>query len=211
MLPLECCFLVAFEKISLGCFLEGMMLKLKLQYFGHLMRRVDSLERTLMLGGIRGRRRRARRRIDGWMASQTQWMWVWVNSGRCWWTGRPDMLWFMGSQSVGHDWATELNWTKLTPSQVDLPNPVIKLRSPALQADSLPTEFWGKLRWDEWREQHGSIYTTICKLDSPWQFSVWLRELKPGLCNNLEEWERVGCRVEVQEWGDICILMANSC
>ena len=43
MLPLECCFLVAFEKISLGCFLEGMMLKLKLQYFGHLMRRVNAL------------------------------------------------------------------------------------------------------------------------------------------------------------------------
>ena len=46
------------EEISLGCCLEGMMLKLKLQYFGHLMRRVDSLEKTLMLGGIRGRRRR---------------------------------------------------------------------------------------------------------------------------------------------------------
>ena len=60
MLPLECCFLVAFEKISLGCFLEGMMLKLKFQYFGHLMRRVDSLEKTSMLGGIGGRRSRGR-------------------------------------------------------------------------------------------------------------------------------------------------------
>ena len=70
MLPLECCFLVAFEKISLGCFLEGMMLKLKLQYFGHLMRRVDSLERTLMLGGIGGRRRRGRPRMR-WLDSIT--------------------------------------------------------------------------------------------------------------------------------------------
>ena len=52
-------------KISPGCSLEGMMLKLKLQYFGHLMRRVDSLENTLMLGGIVGRRRRARQRLDG--------------------------------------------------------------------------------------------------------------------------------------------------
>ena len=51
------------EKISPGCSLEGMMLKLKLQYFGHLMRRVDSLERTLMLGGIEGRRRRGRQRM----------------------------------------------------------------------------------------------------------------------------------------------------
>ena len=50
---------------------------------------------------------------DGWMASLTQWMWVSVNSGSWWWTGRPGMLWFMGSQRVGHDWATELNWTEV--------------------------------------------------------------------------------------------------
>ena len=46
---------------------------------------------------------------DGWMASLTQWTGVWVNSGSWWWTGRPGVLWFMGSQRVGHDWATELN------------------------------------------------------------------------------------------------------
>ena len=49
---------------------------------------------------------------DGWMASSTQWTWVWVNSGRWWWTGRPGVLRFMGSQRVSHDWATELNWTE---------------------------------------------------------------------------------------------------
>ena len=49
---------------------------------------------------------------DGWMASLTRWAWVWVNSGSLWWTGRPDVLRFMGSQRVGHDWATELNWTE---------------------------------------------------------------------------------------------------
>ena len=48
---------------------------------------------------------------DGWMASPTQWTWVWVNSGSWWWTGRPGVLRFMGSQRVGHDWVTELNWT----------------------------------------------------------------------------------------------------
>ena len=47
---------------------------------------------------------------DGWMAPLTWWTWVWVNSGSWWWTGRPGVLWFMGSQRVGHDWATELNW-----------------------------------------------------------------------------------------------------
>ena len=47
----------------------------------------------------------------GWMASLTQWTWVWVDSRSWWWTGRPGVLWFMGSQRVGHDWVTELNWT----------------------------------------------------------------------------------------------------
>ena len=50
------------------------------------------------------------RGLDGWMASPTQWTWVWVNSGSWWGTERPGMLWFTGSQRVGHDWATELNW-----------------------------------------------------------------------------------------------------
>ena len=99
------------QEISPGCSLEGLMLKLKLQYFGHLMRRVDSLEKTLMLRGIEARRRRGWQGWDSWMASVTQWTWVWVNSGSWWWTGRPGVLWFMGSQRVGHDWVTELNWT----------------------------------------------------------------------------------------------------
>ena len=47
---------------------------------------------------------------DGWMASRTQWTWVWVNSRSWWWRGRPGVLRFMGSQRVGHDWTTELNW-----------------------------------------------------------------------------------------------------
>ena len=50
---------------------------------------------------------------DGWMASLTRWTWVWVNSGSWWWTGRPGVLRFMGSQRVRHDWAIELNWTEL--------------------------------------------------------------------------------------------------
>ena len=49
---------------------------------------------------------------DGWMASLTQWTWVWASSGSWWWTGRPGMLRFMGSLRVGHDWAIELNWTE---------------------------------------------------------------------------------------------------
>ena len=97
------------KDISPGCSLEGLMLKLKLQYFGHLMWRVDSLEKTLMLGGIGGGEGN-NRGWDGWMASPTRRAWVWANSRSLWWTGRPGVLWFMGSQRVWHNWATELNW-----------------------------------------------------------------------------------------------------
>ena len=96
------------KEISPECSLEGLMLKLKLQYFGHLMWRFDSLEKTLLLGRIGGRRDDWG--WDGWMASPTRWTWVWVNSGSWWWTGRPGVLQFMGSQRVRHNWATELNW-----------------------------------------------------------------------------------------------------
>ena len=102
------------KEISPGCSLEGLMLKLKLQSFGHLMWRVDSLEKILMLGGIGGRRReRGDRGWDGWMASPTRWTWVWVDSRSWWWTGRPGMPRFMGLQRVRQDWVTELNWTEL--------------------------------------------------------------------------------------------------
>ena len=56
---------------------------------------------------------------DGWMASLTSWTWDWMNSGSRWWTGRPGVLRFMGSQRVGHDWATELNWTECNNCFVD--------------------------------------------------------------------------------------------
>ena len=101
------------KEISPGCSLEGLMLKLKFQYFGHLTWRVDSLEKTLLLGGIGGRKRRGRQNMRWWMASLTRWTWVWVNSGSWWWTGRPGVLRLLGSQRVGHDWETELNWTEL--------------------------------------------------------------------------------------------------
>ena len=102
------------KEIRPGCSLEGLMLKLKLQYFGHLMRRTDSLEKNLMLGKIEGGRRRGRQRIRHHeLASPTQWTWVWASSGSWWWTGRPGVLQSVGSQIVRHDGATELNWTEL--------------------------------------------------------------------------------------------------
>ena len=79
--------------------LEGLMLKLKLQYFGHLMQRANSLEKTLGMGTIEGKQKRGRQRmrwLDGITDSMT---WTWANSGRWWRTGKPGMLQSMGSQS----------------------------------------------------------------------------------------------------------------
>ena len=100
------------KEISLGCSLEGLVLKLKLQYFGHLMRRVDSLERLWCWEGLEAGGEGQNRGWDGWMASSTRWTWVWVNSRSWWWTGKPGVLQFMGSQRVGYNWVTELNWTE---------------------------------------------------------------------------------------------------
>ena len=94
------------------------MLKLKLQYFGHLMRRTELIGKKpwcwerLKAGGEGDDRR-----WDYWRASLTQWTWVWVSSRSWWWTGKPGVLQSMGSQMVGHDWMTELNWC-LQPSLV---------------------------------------------------------------------------------------------
>jgi len=95
------------KEISPEYSLERLILKLKLQYLGHLMRRADSFEKTLMLGKIEGQRRR-------WLQSMrwhAQWTWDWVISMSWWWTGKPGVLQSMGPQTGGYDWATELNWT----------------------------------------------------------------------------------------------------
>ena len=96
------------QKIYPEYSLEALMLKL--QYFGHLMWKIESLEKTLMLGKTEGRRRGDDRVWDGWMASPTQWTWIRASSKIWWWTVKPGMLQSTGSQRVEHDWATELNY-----------------------------------------------------------------------------------------------------
>ena len=99
-------------EISLEYSLERLILKLNLHYFGHLMRRADSLEKTLMLGRLRAGGKGDDRGWDGWMASPTWWTWVWASSRSWWRTGKSGKLKLIGSQRVGHDWGTELKWTK---------------------------------------------------------------------------------------------------
>ena len=99
------------KEISPRCSLEGLMLKLKLQYFGHLMRRADSFERLWCWERLRAWGEGDNRGWDGWMASLTQCRWVWVDSRSWWWAGRPGMLWSIGSPRIGHDWMTKLDWT----------------------------------------------------------------------------------------------------
>ena len=101
------------KEISPEYSLEGLMLRLKLQYFGHLMQRTDSLKKTLMLGKIVGRRRRGLQRMK-WLDGTTDSVGMsFSNLRSSWWTGKPGMLQSMGPQRIRHDWATELNWTFL--------------------------------------------------------------------------------------------------
>ena len=95
------------KEISPEYSLGGLTLKLKLQYFGHLMRRINSLEKTLMLRNIEDGRRRGDRRWDDWMASPTWWTWVWASS-RSWWSGKPGMLIPWGHKEL--DTSEWLNW-----------------------------------------------------------------------------------------------------
>ena len=102
--------------------LEGLRLKLKLQYFGYLMQRTDSLEKTLMLGKIEGRRRRVDRGWDGWIVSLTWWTWVSASSGSWWWTGKPGVLQSMGSQS--QTWLSD--WTEYRTAEIRRTNFICK-------------------------------------------------------------------------------------
>ena len=116
------------KEISPEYSLEGLMLKLKLWYFGHLMQRIGSLKRACCWERLKAGGEGDDREWDAWMASLIQWTWVWVNSGNWWWTGRPDVVQSIGLQRVGQDWETDLNWEgNQIPSETD-PWPFAHLR-----------------------------------------------------------------------------------
>ena len=101
------------REISPGCSLEGLMLKLKSNTLATWWRELTHLKRPWCWERLTAGGEGDDRGWYGWTASPTQWTWVWVDSGSWWWTGRSGVLWFMGSQRVGHNWATELNWIYL--------------------------------------------------------------------------------------------------
>ena len=113
-----------------------------------------------MLGKIEDGRRRGWQRMNGWMASLTQRTWVWVNSGSWWWTGRPGVLRFMGSQRVGHDWETELNWTERRSPGEGNANP---LQYTCLE-NPMDTGAWGAMVHWVIRVRHNLVTKSLWKI-----------------------------------------------
>ena len=126
------------------------MLKLKLQYFGHLMWSLflTYWKRSWCWERLKAGGEGDNRGWDGWMASQTGWTWVWASSGSWWWTGRPGVLQSMGSQRVGHDWVTELNWLPFLPpgglldAGMSLVSPALESRFFTAEPPGKPQEVW---------------------------------------------------------------------
>ena len=102
------------KEISPECSLEGLMWIWNSNTLATSCEELTHWKILWCWDGLRAGGEGDNRGWDGWMASPTRWTWVWVDSGSCWWTGRPGVLWFMGSQRVRHDWVTELNWTELS-------------------------------------------------------------------------------------------------
>ena len=139
------------------------------------MRRADSFEKTLMLGKIEGGGERDDRGWDGWMASATQWTWVWENSGSWWWTGRPGVLQSMGSQS--QTWMSD--WTKLRTGQ-GFPGGASG-KELSCQCRRHKRLRFDSLGWEDPLEKEMATHSSILDWEIPWTeklmgYSPWGRK-----------------------------------
>ena len=129
------------KEISPEYSVEGLMLKLKLQSFGHLMQRTDSSGKDPDAGKDWRWEEKGNRGWDGWMASPTQWTWVWVNYGSWWWTGRPGVLSLWGCRES--DTTEQLNWTQHQVKRQPTGGVAIKVRkSNSWKSPSFPQNSW---------------------------------------------------------------------
>ena len=133
----------------------------------------------------------------GWMASPTQWAWVWVNSGSWWWTGRASVLWFMGWQRVRHDWATELKWAPSWFNENILTNLLVSVLSLLLFSDHAYFKmslfcfyyFYFLLRWHFW--------TLV--LEKTFESPLDCQEIKPVNPKGNQSWIFIGRTVAEAE------------
>ena len=149
------------KEISPEYLLEGLMLKLKLQYLATWCEELTHLKRPWCWERLKVGGEEDDGGWDGWMALPTQWTWVWVNSRSWWWGGKPGMLQPMGSQRVGHNWVTELNW-KLLIFQFSS----FKLVRYYSFASARMLIIWAEARKNKWKKKNLSY--SMCKTISSW-------------------------------------------
>ena len=186
------------KEISPEYSLEGLMLKL--QYFGYLRWTADSLEKTLMLGKIEVEGEGDDRGWDGWMASPTQWTWVWANSRRWWRTGKPGMLQSMVLQRAGHNWATEQH-------QKVLQLKIRKTNNPIKKGEEDLSKYFSK------DIQVVSRYMKKCSISCDTVLKTWDSSRTKGkyvVTGNDMFWRRDGAGIKgkseaLQETGTLCV------